>query len=83
MEGVNLGEVRELARRGVRYLASDTTGVVCCPSCSHARRITAAHRQGFASVAAAQLAGYRPCRHCQPIAALASGRHRHDRRLDH
>lgn len=71
VEDANLGEVRELARHGVRYLASDTTGVVCFPSCSHARRITAAHRQGFASVAAAQLAGYRPCRHCQPIAALA------------
>ncbi|HVE96761.1 MAG TPA: methylated-DNA--[protein]-cysteine S-methyltransferase [Pseudonocardiaceae bacterium] len=72
VEGANLGEVRELARRGVRYLASDTTGVVCFPSCAHARRITAAHRQGFASVTAAQLAGYRPCRHCQPIAALAT-----------
>ncbi|MDQ4010727.1 MAG: methylated-DNA--[protein]-cysteine S-methyltransferase [Actinomycetota bacterium] len=40
-------------------------------------------RQGFASVAAAQLAGYRPCRYCQPIAALVNRRHRHDRRLDH
>lgn len=72
VEGANLDEVRELARRGVRYLASDTTGVVCFPSCSHARRITAVHRQGFASVAAAQLAGYRSCRHCQPIAAVAT-----------
>ena len=72
IEDANLGEVRELARRGVRYLASDTTGVVCFPSCPHARRITAAHRQGFASVTAAQLAGYRPCRHCQPITALAT-----------
>ncbi|HZA19041.1 MAG TPA: methylated-DNA--[protein]-cysteine S-methyltransferase [Pseudonocardiaceae bacterium] len=71
VEGANLGEVRELARHGVRYLASDTTGVVCFPSCSHVRRITPVHRQGFASVAAAQLAGYRPCRHCQPTAALA------------
>ncbi|MGH3995313.1 MAG: Ada metal-binding domain-containing protein, partial [Pseudonocardiaceae bacterium] len=59
------------ARRGVRYLASDTTGVVCFPSCSDARRITPAHRQGFASVAAAQLAGYRPCQHCRPTAVVA------------
>jgi O-6-methylguanine DNA methyltransferase len=70
VEGANLAEVRELARRGVRYLASDTTGVVCFPSCSHARRITPAHRQGFASVAAAQLAGYRPCQHCQPTTVV-------------
>ncbi|MGH3810861.1 MAG: Ada metal-binding domain-containing protein [Pseudonocardiaceae bacterium] len=53
----------------VRYLA---TGVVCFPSCSDARRITPAHRQGFASVAAAQLAGYRPCLHCRPTAAVAA-----------
>lgn len=72
VEGANLAEVRELARRGVRYLASDTTGVVCFPSCSDARRITPEHRQGFASVAAAQLAGYRPCRHCRPTAAVAA-----------
>ncbi|MGH3885468.1 MAG: methylated-DNA--[protein]-cysteine S-methyltransferase [Pseudonocardiaceae bacterium] len=70
VEDANLAEVGELARRGVRYLASDTTGVVCFPSCSHARRITPAHRQGFASVAAAQLAGYRPCLHCLPTPAV-------------
>ncbi|MGH3961818.1 MAG: methylated-DNA--[protein]-cysteine S-methyltransferase [Pseudonocardiaceae bacterium] len=71
VEGTNLAEIGELARRGVRYLASDTTGVVCFPSCSDARRITPAHRQGFASVAAAQLAGYRPCQHCRPTAVVA------------
>ncbi len=70
-EGANLAEVRELARRGVRYLASDTTGVVCFPSCSHARRITPAHRQDFRSMTEAQLAGYRPCRDCRPAAAPA------------
>ena len=55
---------RELA--GTRYLASDTTGVVCFPSCRNARRITPAHRHGFASLAAAGRAGFRPCLHCQP-----------------
>jgi hypothetical protein len=66
LEGTNLDEVRDLAAAGTRYLASDTTGVVCFPSCRNARRITPAHRRGFASLAAAGRAGFRPCLHCQP-----------------
>jgi len=54
------------AAAGTRYLASDTTGVVCFPSCRNARRITPAHRHGFASLTAAGRAGFRPCLHCQP-----------------
>jgi O-6-methylguanine DNA methyltransferase len=65
-EGANLDEVRDLAAAGTRYLASDTTGVVCFPSCRNARRITPAHRRGFASLAAAGRSGFRPCLHCQP-----------------
>jgi methylated-DNA-[protein]-cysteine S-methyltransferase len=65
-EGANLAEVRELARRGVHYLASDTTGIVCFPGCPNARRISAAHRHGFGSVAEAAAAGYRPCQRCRP-----------------
>jgi O-6-methylguanine DNA methyltransferase len=67
LEGANLDEVRDLAAAGTRYLASDTTGVVCFPSCRNARRITAAHRHGFASLAAAGRAGFRPCLHCLPV----------------
>jgi methylated-DNA-[protein]-cysteine S-methyltransferase len=63
---VNLDEVRALGRRGVHYVASDTTGVFCHPSCSHARRITPAHRVELASVKAASERGFRPCRHCRP-----------------
>ncbi|KUP95187.1 methylated-DNA--[protein]-cysteine S-methyltransferase [Thermobifida cellulosilytica] len=70
-ENVNLDEMHDLARRGVFYLASDTTGVVCFPSCRHARRIAPAHRRGFRTVAQAAAAGYRPCRHCQPAAEAA------------
>jgi len=66
LEGANLDEVRGLAAAGTRYLASDTTGVVCFPSCRNARRITPAHRHGFASLTAAGRAGFRPCLHCQP-----------------
>ncbi|MFC5747556.1 methylated-DNA--[protein]-cysteine S-methyltransferase [Actinomadura rugatobispora] len=65
-EDVDLDQLAALARRGVQYLGSDTTGIVCFPTCADARRITAEHRRGFATLAAAQAAGYRPCRHCRP-----------------
>ncbi len=65
-EDVNIDEVAELAGTGVHYLGSDTTGVVCFPTCRDARRITPAHRHGFRTMAAAVDAGYRPCRHCRP-----------------
>lgn len=71
-EDVNVDEVIELAARGVHYLGSDTTAVVCFPTCHNARRITPAHRHGFPTMTAAAAAGYRPCRHCRPAAA-ASG----------
>ncbi|HVL05047.1 MAG TPA: methylated-DNA--[protein]-cysteine S-methyltransferase [Acidimicrobiales bacterium] len=66
LERVNLDEVRALGRRGVHYVASDTTGVFCHPSCHHARRITPAHRVELATAKAAIDGGFRPCRHCRP-----------------
>ena len=68
-EGTNIGEVYELARHDIHYVGSDTTGVVCFPTCPNARRITPTHRRGFHSMTAAADAGYRPCRHCQPAAS--------------
>jgi methylated-DNA-[protein]-cysteine S-methyltransferase len=65
-ENVDLAEIRALARRDVFYIGSDTTGVVCFPTCHHARRITPEHRHGFRSVPAAEAAGYRPCQTCRP-----------------
>ena len=65
-EDVNVDEVLALADVGVHFVASDTTGVVCFPSCRHARRITPRHRHGFARIASALEVGYRPCRHCRP-----------------
>jgi methylated-DNA-[protein]-cysteine S-methyltransferase len=65
-EGADLAEIAELARRGTHYLASDTTGIVCFPSCANARRITPAHRHGFRALAEALDAGYRPCAVCAP-----------------
>jgi len=67
-EGANVGEVEALALRGIHYLGSDTTGIVCFPTCAHARRTTLAHRQGFSTVATALAAGYRPCKQCRPSA---------------
>ena len=67
-EGANLDDVADLARHGVHYLGSDTTRIVCFPTCHQARRITPAHRAGFASVGDAVAVGYRPCRSCRPAA---------------
>ena len=68
-EGVDLARLEGLARSGVRYVASDTTGIYCLPTCHDARRVTDRHKQEFRSAAAAAAAGYRPCRHCRPMAA--------------
>ncbi|MBB3728849.1 methylated-DNA--[protein]-cysteine S-methyltransferase [Nonomuraea dietziae] len=65
-EGVDLDGLRDLAQENVFYLASDTTGIVCFPTCHNARRITPRHRHGFRSVAQAESAGYRACRTCRP-----------------
>lgn len=71
-EDTNLDEAHSLARRGIFYVASDTTGIVCYPTCHHARRIAPSHRKGFRTVVQAETAGYRPCRHCQPAPAAAT-----------
>jgi methylated-DNA-[protein]-cysteine S-methyltransferase len=65
-ERVNIEEARRLAGEGIHYLASDTTGIVCFPTCHDARRIGPAHRVGFRTVAKAIEAGYRPCHKCRP-----------------
>lgn len=65
-EDVDVDAVAELARRGVRLVGSDITGVVCYPTCGDARRIAPGHRRGFRDLAAAGAAGYRPCGHCRP-----------------
>ncbi len=71
-EDVNLDETARLGRRGIHYLASDSTGIFCYPSCRHARRITAGHRVEVADARTATAAGYRPCRHCRPLRTAAT-----------
>jgi O-6-methylguanine DNA methyltransferase len=68
-EGVDVGRLRKLADRRIRYVGSDTTRVYCHPTCRHARRITERHRVEFASQPDAARAGFRPCRDCRPRAA--------------
>jgi len=65
-EGLDPDEIERLARHGERYLGSDTTHIVCLPTCRHARKITEQHRVPFASLEAAETAGYRGCKDCRP-----------------
>lgn len=67
-EAVDLDELSRLAEQRVFYVGSDSTNVVCFPTCHHARRITPAHRRGFRTLDQAQRAGYRPCLACRPAA---------------
>jgi len=65
-EGLDPELLEAGARAGVRFIGSDTTHVVCLPTCHNARRITPRHRVPFRSLAAAGTAGYRACRECRP-----------------
>ncbi len=65
-EGADPDRLEDLARRGIRYVGSDTTGVFCLPTCRHARRIGDRHRVEFRSDLEAVDAGFRPCRSCRP-----------------
>jgi O-6-methylguanine DNA methyltransferase len=71
-EGLDPVELEALAQAGVRYVGSDTTNIVCLPTCRAARRISARHRVPFRSLDAAASHGYRPCRLCRPSGAAAA-----------
>ncbi len=66
-EGVDAAALEREAAAGIRFVGSDTTHIVCHPTCRDARRVTDRHRVGFPSLGAAKAAGYRPCRHCRPV----------------
>jgi O-6-methylguanine DNA methyltransferase len=70
-EGADPDELEQLARAGVRFLGSDTTQIYCMPTCRDARRTTDRHLVQFSSARVAAAAGYRPCLHCRPTAAVA------------
>jgi O-6-methylguanine DNA methyltransferase len=70
-EGADPDELERLARAGIRYIGSDTTRIVCHPTCNHARRVSDRHRMTFRSMDEAARSGYRPCRVCRPVAHAA------------
>ena len=71
-EGLDTDWLEAEAAAGTRYTGSDTTHIVCHPTCRDARRTTPAHRVTFSSLAAAANAGYRPCKHCRPVSLAAA-----------
>jgi O-6-methylguanine DNA methyltransferase len=68
-EGVDVDQLEELAREGVRYIGSRTTKIFCFPTCRDARRIREENRVPFHEVNEATKKGFRPCRRCQPKVA--------------
>lgn len=70
-EGLDARALEADAAAGRRWTGSDTTHIVCHPTCRDARRVTDRHRVHFPSLAAAASAGYRPCKHCRPAALAA------------
>ncbi len=70
-EGLDTHWLEQEAAAGIRFTGSDTTHIVCNPTCRDARRVTTRHRVTFPSLAAAARAGYRPCKHCRPVSAAA------------
>lgn len=67
LENVNLDEVLELARHGVRFVGNASTKVICFPSCEGIRRLKRENRVGFGSVDDALEQGFRPCGRCRPV----------------
>ena len=65
-EGLDPDGLESAARSGIRFVGSDTTHVVCLPTCHAAKRITPPHRISFRSFERATAAGYRACRECRP-----------------
>src|SRR5438067_5637314 len=68
-EGVDVDQLDTLAKEHVRYIGSRTTHIFCFPTCRHAKRIQEKNRMPFRDSDDALENGYRPCRHCQPVAA--------------
>jgi len=70
-EGLDTRALEADAAAGRRYTGSDTTHIVCHPTCRDAKRVTERHKVTFPSLAAAAAAGYRPCKHCRPASLAA------------
>jgi O-6-methylguanine DNA methyltransferase len=71
-EGLDPVALEDAARRGERLVGSDTTHIVCFPTCRHARRVTPQHKVSFRSLGEADARGYRPCKVCRPTSVTAA-----------
>ena len=71
-EGLDTRALEAEAAAGHRFTGSDTTHIVCHTTCRDARRVTDRHRVSFPTLAAAAAAGYRPCKHCRPVAVAGA-----------
>ncbi len=67
-EGIDPNIVEETARRGIRVVGTETTGIYCYPTCRHAKRSFSHYRVAFRSPAQAEDSGYRACKVCRPAA---------------
>jgi O-6-methylguanine DNA methyltransferase len=70
-EGVDPAEMERLARARVRFYGSSTTHIFCVPTCRHARRVQPRSQLEFHTEGEARAKGYRPCKVCRPVAAVA------------
>lgn len=68
-EGVDVDALETLAKKGVRYVGSRTTKIVCFPTCKDAKRIREENRVPFRAADQAMEKGFRPCLRCKPFAA--------------
>jgi O-6-methylguanine DNA methyltransferase len=66
-EGVDVDALHSYTSEHVRFVGSNTTHIVCYPTCRAARQIGARHRIAFSSLGGAQASGFRPCKLCRPI----------------
>ena len=71
-EGLDAARLEADAAAGRRWTGSDTTHIVCHPTCRDAKRTTDRHRVHFPTLVAAAAAGYRPCLHCRPASLVGA-----------
>ncbi len=69
-EGLDVGAVESMTRRGLRYVACADDGTFCLPTCGDiATRVDATGYYGVRSVMEAHAHGLQPCPQCRPVAA--------------
>ncbi len=69
-EGVDVPQLRTLARRGLRYRGSRNTKIFCLPTCHTTKHAKDKWTVYFHSEDEAFRAGFRPCKVCRPAVAV-------------